>query len=76
MTRQCRFCGCTEARACATPTGPCGWLDETTCDAPVCRVAAIAELQLRFAIWRIALAGVLAEHDRPARWSQPIQLEA
>lgn len=35
----CRFCGCTEDRACRLPTGePCSWFDRmrTICNNPAC----------------------------------------
>ena len=29
--RRCRGCGCTETRACATPGGPCYWVEPDLC---------------------------------------------
>lgn len=29
--RQCRICGCTEKRACATNSGPCHWVEADLC---------------------------------------------
>jgi hypothetical protein len=32
-TRSCRGCGCTDARACRTPLGPCFWVEADLCSA-------------------------------------------
>jgi hypothetical protein len=43
---RCRFCGCTETRACVTDGQPCCWLDpnHTVCSAPACATRYHAEV--------------------------------
>lgn len=44
--RACRFCGCTETRACMTPTGPCAWVPtDDVCTAPACLIKLREEAQ-------------------------------
>lgn len=42
--RACRFCGCTDARACITTKGPCRWVEADICSAPECVDARADEL--------------------------------
>jgi hypothetical protein len=34
--RACKHCGCTDAKACQTPDGPCCWISADVCSAPAC----------------------------------------
>lgn len=44
--RQCRFCGCTENRACVTAGVPCYWIAGDVCSAPACERAFAASDEL------------------------------
>src|SRR3954465_4503581 len=57
VSGECRYCHCTEMRACMTLRGPCAWADrlQTVCTAPRCLTAAIAE-KVTIEPWAAAIA--------------------
>lgn len=60
--RACRYCGCTQARACETPEGPCHWISGEVCSAPTCREK--HERAIAAPAWTPALGAVMAERRR------------